>query len=402
MKKLTHHHTVTGIECIFLEAEKIQFHYVHLKKKKEQIEIQETGSVDSIDELKNQINPATPIYISITGRGILSKNIKHAGVTENNKVFQRLFPNARIEDFNIQRFPYTDGIGLCVSRTQRIDQLLLAFKNQNLFVIGLALGNLDIQYIAPYLNTTTDIQTNTQLLTLNTEYLFTIIESKKLESDISYKIGDDHLSALYLTAYATAFQGLVRQQTGVANPLISKNQSEFKHAQLFKIGGLSLLGSLLFILLLNTLLYYNYKGKSDQLSTALQIKQSQLDELEQVKNKLGNQQRLIQQTNIQLNSRTSFFADQIGVTIPKGIQLSKLIVFPLKGKEDDYRSTDLKSFQQEKISIKGLCKSSLNYNNWMKELRSLDWVKDVEHVNYVDLDKNIGEFEFDIILSFLE
>ena len=102
---------------------------------------------------------------------------------------------------------------------------------------------------------------------------------------------------------------------------------------------------------------------------------------------------VISGTNLNKNSKTSFYADQIAASVPKGIQFSVLDIFPLIEKQNNFQENQLQEFKQNIILIKGLSKSSTVYNQWVRKLKKLDWIKTVDHLDYKDVDRNNAEFE---------
>ena len=73
--------------------------------------------------------------------------------------------------------------------------------------------------------------------------------------------------------------------------------------------------------------------------------------------------------------------------------MSRLIVNPLK---KAIRKKKLIEFKKEIIEIGGFCKSSQVCNEWVQELRTLNWVKKIELVEFKFNKDNIGEFIIEV------
>ena len=85
--------------------------------------------------------------------------------------------------------------------------------------------------------------------------------------------------------------------------------------------------------------------------------------------------------------------------LPSELTLSELEVFPMQGKARDYREGQLVRYQRNVISIKGFCKNSLTYNEWLKTLEDLDWVERAEHLKFYDLSKRLSAFELRLLIA---
>jgi hypothetical protein len=56
-------------------------------------------------------------------------------------------------------------------------------------------------------------------------------------------------------------------------------------------------------------------------------------------------------------------------------------------------------YEKEVITVKGVSHNSIVYNEWIKKLQTLEWVKTVKHIDYKDLTIELGEFELKIFIK---
>jgi Tfp pilus assembly protein PilN len=121
--------------------------------------------------------------------------------------------------------------------------------------------------------------------------------------------------------------------------------------------------------------------------------------LDSLKKQVTKQRNFVKQTNITQSSRTSFYADRLASSIPMGLELTELNIFPISGNRKEYRENQLVKFQNETIIVKGICDNSINYNEWIKKVQGLNWVHSAMHMDYKDINSNLGAFELKILIA---
>ncbi|MEL6863595.1 MAG: hypothetical protein AAFP19_04210 [Bacteroidota bacterium] len=387
-----------GVELSLVSGER-EYRVVILKKEKGEIEIEEqTDSIKDLAALSELLaEEQIPVYLSISGRGILHKLVDQPTGMQQ-QLIQAVLPSAGPEQFYLQENPGAKGLFASIARKQLIDELLEEFRQAGIWVIGLSFGGFDMRYLLPFLNGQKELSSRTQQLQFNEEGATERITPANTDIESRIRLGDQEMETRWVLAYALAFKGLMQMESGVGTPVLEEQQEEFKHMRLFQLGGKLILGLLFTVLLINVFFYYQYKSNNEQLGAAMAQSRYQLIELDSLRKQVEQQEAMLKQTSVNQDTRLSFYADQLGQSLPAGIQLLELEVFPMLGRKRDYEKEDLIRYDKRRIQIKGICKSSLIYNSWIKELKELEWVEEARHLNYSDISKNLGEFELAILL----
>lgn len=389
---------VAGVEVILQSNASMIFQLVILEKKRDEIII-EKDKIDfnDFEELVNHLNAAIPIHLSINGKGILHKPLEDIYQNEH-QLLQAVLPNAILENFVLQKTTRKNGIIASIIRKDTLEKIIQHFQDSKLWVTQVSLGAFDVSFLLPFLSDKAVINTSTHIIHFNPQEQITSFSKNEFIEDLFIKIGDDHLNHKSLVAYAVAFKTLVQVSSEIHSPLIENNQEEFLHHQIFKKMGVGVLATFFIILILNTFFYYQLKDKNQALSSQLFMQQGQLIQLDSLKEKLTRQEKFFNATNLHQNSKVSFYADRIAASVPKDIQFSKLEVFPTVKTQNGFDEEQLQEFKRNEILIKGFCKSSLTYNQWLKALKKMDWVKEVNHLDYKDVDSRLAEFEVKVII----
>lgn len=397
-QRVTSPSKVVGIECLIQPDSTMLFHLLILERKQDELVIlKQSFDLSSFDKLKELVNENNAIHLTLNGKGILHKKIKE-NLQSDYQFLQSILPNAETDDFVIEQYPITDGVIGCIIRKEIFEKILLEFQQAGLWVTSVSLGSFDVKHIVPFIEgTPTQIFTSTQIIEFNGQQEL-IDFSKNNNAEIqTIDLGGEKINSRGLVAYAGAFKSLMNLPT-ITLPQIDTNREEFFHQQIFKKAGVAIL-SLFFITLVgNAFFYYHFKDKNQEISSNLFHRQGQLNELDSLRNTLTAQEALFKATDLNQNSKASFYSDRIAASVPKGIQFSLLEIFPSQEKEDLFGEEELQKFAKDIILVKGFCKSSLTYNQWIKKLKELDWIKEVNHLDYKDVDKQLAEFELKLTI----
>ena len=389
--------TFIGLDITLSESGRI-YHLIELHNKNNEIEIiKQLDASPTLEILAKSIDKNTPINLCINGRGVLHKQMP--SYQNEDQILQQVLPNADASQFILQTVPTTDGIVASVIRKEIVLTICEELEQAGLWVLGCSLGSFDCLYLLPLLNGQLTINTPLQSLTFNEDRQLTGFESTPKEIITEIEIGEQKINTSHLNAYAAAFGGLIQIPSRLNIQLLHQNQEEFLHKKIFTYGSILSVAIILLCLLLNTGVYYFYKNKNQALGFSMLSSATKLSELDSLKDFVAKQNLLLNATSINQQTNTSYYADQIGASLPKELQLTEVSIFPLRGKERDYNKEDLKKYDRSNILIKGLCKNSLIYNSWIKELQDMKWVAKTNHLNYKDISENFAEFELQLILS---
>jgi hypothetical protein len=393
---IIHNNEVVGIEIIQYNNP-VYVNIVILKRSKNKIIIvSKKHEVVSIEEVKNFILPDKPVYLILNLRNILHKTIESTIHVSDEMLIQEVFPNASDKDFYIQKENIATGKIISVIRQDLLNSIINDFTKENITVLGVALGSFDVKYIKPLLPSDSTIHAQTHSYTFNTEQKITHFTRNTEGVFDDIKIGDDMLDSRLIPAYAGAFKSLLQIPPSFHPQLIKDLQEEYFQKKVYQSGSLAALVLVFLILLCSTFLNFIYKEKSNKLSFQLVSQNADFSALDSLKKQVAQQKTFVQQTNISQSSRTSFFADRLAASIPMGLELIQLNIFPMLGNRKDYKENQLVKFQNEIIMAKGVCDNSITYNEWIKKLHTLDWVSTAMHIDYKDINSNLGEFELKI------
>jgi len=396
--RLFQHPSFTGLHLQMDSQGQWHFHWVTLERQQEEVNIKKTG--EGIFDLENPEglpDPEIPVHLILDGRGILHKAVPEQTLREE-AVLQALLPGAKSEDFILQQVPYQKGSIASLIRQDLAVQLLEQFEHHSFWILGVSLGPFDVACLQPFLKDQSKIHVGKNELQFDEQGQLCAYQQLEEENTRDIKLEGQAIPAEKVLPYAAAFQGILELPAALTHQAIADQQQEYRHKQLFGKALLAMAGVTLLVLLLNTAFYFHYKSENEKLGIGRYHTQNQLAELDSLKAQLQRQQLLIKNTSINQQTTVSFYADQIAATLPEGLQLKELDIFPVNGRRKDYGPDQLVRYNKNSIIVKGWCKSSLTYNKWIRELKDIDWIKDARHIDYQDLNSQLSAFELHLNL----
>ena len=392
--------TSLGVHVRINSDSKYDIAVVEVNKKKESLEIvSKKDSLSAISEIKDFNKSNSPVNLTITGKGILSKTIKISSSEEQNSVINRVFPNISLKEFYVQKNNIDQDLYfISIVRKSLVDEIIQDFEKNNIFISNLTIAPFVIQNILPVINTE-QLELPGFSILITDHIVREIKNTDNSNLALSYKIGTTDLESKYLIPYANAINYFINDsvQESNLNELILDSKNEYTAKKLFTYGGWGILLFVLIILLVNYMFFMKFQSNRDHLSSQLQFHKNSITQLKEYKSELERKSSFLSKNKILSSSRISYYADQIALRLPKEITLTKLDIFPL---EKRLKSKQEAVFIYNEIIIEGLTENGIILNNWIKELKKLDWIMRIEITSYSQEDlKAGGEFSIEIILN---
>ena len=341
-----------------------------------------------INDLKKEEILKFPTVLTIEGKGVLHKFTE----TSSDKIkLRNIIPNIKEEDFYINYTPNANGTWVSIVRKDVVSKILedkgVSIDN----IVDLYLGPTAIQWLTEMSNELPSFVGGSELTYQNNQ-LHSIRKSSEGYLKNRLIFGTDLEFNKHLS-FIGALVSFSKKNSFHKNEFWTKNTSTLKDKKTFQntvkltlaILLLVFMGNMVFNQVLNGT--YNEKAALALKNTDLVNQSVALQEEEDLR------KEFIEKLGLEINPQFAVFSDEIGETVPQSIQLSRLIVNPLK---KAIRKKKLIEFKKEIIEIGGFCKSSQVCNEWVQELRTLNWVKKIELVEFKFNKDNIGEFIIEV------
>jgi len=395
--KLAESRRAAGLEAV-AGPEGYAFHLVILKKSGSKVLIESRQeNIAGVDELKKFLKPGLPVYLALTGRGIVHKKVSAAPSDDARTLLPKVLPNASLKDFYVQSVPGISGqMFVSIVRREALDKLLDELKPAA-DIVSCALGALPVAGIAALLEKEAyqfEIETGQQRLLFSGGQLSELQPATNGEKQLD--VGGEKLSSVLLTAFAAAFGHFSGARVEAEVESLQSQAEEHKQKRLFKTLGGGVLVFFLVLLLGNYFVFQHYWEKKAKLETQLALNGGELQRYQTLEKNLREKRSFLQKSGLLHASKTSYYADRLAQDVPATITLTRLGISPLQR----LNTTDSIAFTPGLIVVEGGCKQSLELNDWIRRLKAQSWIRNVSLQTYnQDKAQDKGEFTLQIDLN---
>jgi len=403
-RELLRSKTAAGVEVIISDNENFKINLTILHQEKSSIEIKTAQTnIENISNLKQSISSDIPVNLVLNGKGIIHKIVSYEKTDDDNSLLQKVFPNANPNEFYIEKEPSADNnILVSIIRKSVADDILKSFNENEIYIVSASLGPFCVSTIYNLLNGNTS-EGNHEINIAH--HKLTFIDGKINEFQTNIKIpeekipvGNELLDQNSVIPFAAAFQYLYAEIESLPTkaPSIMRNREEFINEKIFKTMGWIVLALFFIILMVNFFLFNSFSVKYTELEQKVFQNKDRLFYFENLKKEVEEKQFFLKKSGLMQPSRTSFFADQLAIDLPKSLQLIDLNINPFEKKAGKNKGI---TFMKNSIIIAGTCKKSTELNEWIKILKDYSWVNEASIINYAKTSANKpGEFKMEILI----
>ncbi len=337
----------------------------------EQTMAHELTSFESMEELLKKADKKIPFIIHVRGAGILARSVENA---PNYK--ERLLVSGREDEFYFNSYERSGSILVSFARKNVMDEFLNPIAAVKGFIWALYIGPSILPFKLENLNT---IQSD-YVLSFPSSDQVTI---SKNEQELSEKqVQASYLEAIINYTYQKNANSDVFHQ-GIDEETFKKTKSEYKDYRQFRIIGLSILSFFLVTLTINYFLVNHLNQVAADYEQEIAGYQENFAIIDRTKQEKQRKLILFQNSGMQSGNLLSYYADEIGVTVPKDIQFAEMELFPLAQQLKPKHKVET---DNSKIIIHGITMNSKILDDWMEDLEQKEWIQSVEVINYSRLD----------------
>lgn len=384
---------VAGVELHTTDDGSVMCHYVVLKRTGSRVDIIDQGS-GSWDQLPDRLPKQIPLGVVLTGKGILVKK-GPASAAEPAQQLQQLLPNIQLSEFVYQTVPVTDSQLFALLRAETLNKWITQCQAQGRAVLVADLAFLGAAHLLTLFPDTHNPLRFSQVTISHSDGRISGFEPAKYNPDPAADFGGLTVNADQVAAFASGLALLAGlENQSLQAPALQQSRQHFRYQTIFEWSAWGLLGGLLLALLINTLAFFHYSEQVEKQGLLLAAHQRQLDHLDSLQAQYRENREFFESNKLNTASITAWYSDQLAMTLPPGIQLRELHVFPLKTGPKNPANTN--PFQTGVIRISGHSQQSTALNFWLNTLKQLPWVADVKVMPYSEDAAGRGAFELEV------
>lgn len=329
------------------------------------------AAFESMEEILKKADKTVPFIIHVRGAGILARSVENA---PNYK--ERLLVSGREDEFYFNSYERSGSILVSFTRKNVIDEFLRPIEAIKGFVWALYIGPSILPFKLEKLNTiqsdyVLSFPTSDQVILSKNEQELTEkqILTTYLEAIIQYTFQKvDHPDSFYQAIDEETFK---------------KTRSNYKDYRQFRVIGLSILAFFLVTLTINYFLVNHLNQVAVDYEEEIAGYQDNFAIIDRTKQEKQRKLILFQNSGMQSGNLLSFYADEVGSTVPKEIQFTEMELFPLVQQLKPKHKVET---DNTRITVQGITLNSKILDDWMEDLEKKEWVQSVEVINYSRLD----------------
>jgi hypothetical protein len=396
--------TVAGVEIIARPDSAFSYNIQVLTKKGKGLSPAEsfTNIIDKAQFFKTLKDLKCPIIVNYQGKGLIHRAFQDSVKQHFSEALNRVVPSGNEQEFHIQLYNSPSGNSfVSILRKQQLDELLKEFAEQKIDVIGLVTGSYHLELILPLTEqpgSISRLKLPGQELIFEDGSLREIRTVETTEENSAVTIEDKTIPAVLFPALAAAMLYFIPLGKITHNGKeIHFLEKEFSNKKAFVTLSRALIVFLLGLTLGNFFLFNSYYKQQADLDGELAVYESSLSAYDALNQQLKNKEQFIEASGLQNGSRISYYTDRLLYDMPNEIQLSYFSAAPmLKKAEKD----SVIRFDPKKVLIKGSCLKSIVLNEWLKLLKTKDFVADAVLENYnQESDRQAGKFDVAVTLK---
>lgn len=387
---------LVGLEAKFLADGTVAWSMVHLKKEKEEILLAAAKiNSDTLEACTALIPKDVPVVLSFSGKGIICKKapVSEAGL---EAALGALVPNANLEEFAYDTEEQGDQWFVALIRKSRLEPIIAQLEAQKIQVIGASLEFMPLLRFQSVLGMSmSDFVVNGYLLKYGKDGLEDFTPSANATEALV--VGRSTIAAEQVLPYTAAFvQMLFPQDAKSINiPALQGAHSEFLEKKIFKFALVGTLVAILVLLIGNALAFTNQFSKNEDLKQQSYRFKGKTDDIKKEELAVLEKENFLKQNGWLHKSKLSFMCDKLAATVPSSITLKDFDINPIK--VDNTAAVKKSFFIDKKLNLRGRCYKSSDLSNWIQILKNLNWISDVQMVDYTfDHSNNSAVFNLEI------
>ncbi|WP_418637454.1 PilN domain-containing protein [Winogradskyella sp.] len=361
-----------------------------LKKSNNELIMHQQELFDSREALYTHLKNQRHVYLIINNNQVLLKKITNE-TNDTETIIKSAFPNIKFSDFYCEILHTKKHYFVAICRKKYIDSIIKEYQLKGIYIIGFSLQNLAIQPLLTYTNQS-EIQTSNSSLTFKDNCLQDIIKQKEnLEENLT--INNLTISSNYvlgLGGILSYFYTAINNHSNYKNHT-RELQKQYKNYRFYSVGLRIALGLIFSILLINFIFFSKAHSQMVALNSELLTNSNYKGTLIQLQDRVNKKLELTKSISSLNASKTAWYFNDIGKSVPSAMQLSLIDFQPLLNTIKNDKEIRVET---QKITVKGVANDNDSFSNWITNLEIKEWVEKIVVISFGKGNETVSEFEF--------
>lgn len=385
---------IFAINCIqvigvFQDATNERYALLTFKKEKGKLNILENKSFPTQELLFENINTKLPVILSVDGKGVLNKKID---VTNEADIAWK-----KNIDFNTiyhTSYHVKNNTFMSFCRKNVIDDWLIVFETKKIELIDIYVGSFLSVLLANNLNISKITSGNLAFELYQNE--LENFSKSEVDTTIDYTISDTIISSDALPLYGNALHYFIQNDTVSKSVLKNSSKEEVVYRKAFEFFGILMLVGFFVGLLISYFLIQYYSGKNAELNIKNVYSNKAYQQIVTLEKQKEDKEKIIKDSGFLSDKFLSFYTYEIIKSVPNSISLNELNLAPLL---KEVKFNEKVEVTARIIIVKGLTVSEDDFNDWLRSVKSFDWISKFEIESLKKDKKNNTQFSLKISIK---
>ncbi|UUC46509.1 PilN domain-containing protein [Flavobacterium cerinum] len=367
------------------------FNLLTVKRKGNKIDILETATYDSYEELKKKIDIKLPVIVALDGKGVLNKKIDF-----NNEGDVNWQKNV---DYNSIYFTaYKSGTANYMSfcRKNAVDEVLQKFIGDKFQVVDVYIGAFLTALLQPAVNEKKILSGDLMLEFDDEGFTGFTKQFAEIPMKLKYKIGDDSINSDFIPLYGVLVHFFLQPKEVTKTESGMLNVEEIIYKKAFTLFGTIMLVGFLLSLMASYLLIQYYGSKNAELNLQNVYSNQSYQLILEMEKQKEQKENILKESGFSSSKFLTYYSYELIKMTPGDIRLNEVNIVPLA---KEVKANERVLLDPKTILLKGETYNETSFNNWMSNLKTIKWIKKFE-INALKKDKkNKSQFEVKITIK---
>ncbi|MXV15756.1 hypothetical protein [Hufsiella ginkgonis] len=390
----------TGLEVHILPDQSYSVRAVQVSARKGQLDITSKEIFDgSIPAIIKKLPVELPVAITLTGKGVLTRQASGTGGDH----IHHLFPNLDPANFCIQQFVTGDQVYVSLVRREVAEAITTQLRQAGLMVLSLSLGVFPVAHVLKQFNSygaEIDFDGH-RIISTDKETWESYRYEPGVTAEYPLKIDREVLDDRLIIAYATAFQLVLYNYlvpVVTQDPAMLKVLDEFREGKKFRFRFAATVVVFFVILLVNFIVFSTYHTRNTELAGRVTLGSDNESLVRRLAGEMRSKERLLHDLGWNGGTSYAFICDQVGQTVARGITLTELSINPVS--KTFIGGVQAGETEIGRVRIVGSATGIEPVNEWIYLLKQKSWVKEVSLLQYAPSADDPEEKQFSLSLSY--
>ncbi|WP_330443317.1 PilN domain-containing protein [Flavobacterium sp. C4GT6] len=363
-------------------------HTITLRKKGNSLSVVSSHSYKDLDDFLDNYNSKLPVLLLLEGKGVLNKKIDPKNTTDLTWKKNIDFNTVYFTELVTSQYTF-----LSFTRRHNVDEIISLLQKKGIHILDFYLGPLTTALLQNAIDENL-ITSNNSLLEFEGGTLINLTKDEGKEKN--YAIGDTRFSSVQLSSYGAGIHFFIKQKE------ISKSYSElidneeFIYKKSFNYLAIGMLGLFFTLLLISYFGIQYYSGQNNALNQENVYSNQTYQYIKNLEEQKESKLKILNDSGQLSEKFLTYYVYTLSSSIPQDLSVSQIEVFPVIGEVKQNKKIELQSNQ---IMLKGATFNESSFNDWLRQLKKVDWIKEFEVLSFKKDKKNMQHFEIKILVS---